>query len=382
MATAAPAEASTALGEGGEGSVALHVSDGIPVARKTITHPCGSLCSDARGMERAWSCRHCVRMHSVGDGMRRVDMQVAWGDTMTVLMQCDEPQWSPQLHQWAVQLCTAVDDMHHVGMVHGDIKPENMLLVGGEDSPSTAEERLALRADVKAGTPPAHARAASGQQPPPPDDFMRECAEGAIMRNAEEHSLQAYHSAYGELQKQALHACTEALAGRRGATPLRVCVADFGLCSLSMDRSRDAAVVTRMHTPMYACPELMTRGAAIGGGSATMDTWAVAVTLVGMASGRRLWAAAVGGDADFKAFVYTYYPDQVKHMDSMQPDQGWRVSTPSVFRPPNVPEWLWRVAVMCLHPHGCSRPGMPWVLREIQTQGQGVRAHGSSEGTK
>jgi serine/threonine-protein kinase len=124
------------LGEGGFGAVyeawdtRLHRS----VAIKTIRHGVSAGVDLVREARLAASLRHAafVKIHAVeddGDGQFIV-MELVHGRTLKRILQ-DGPVALSTALDWAGQVAEAMRDAHASGLVHGDIKPSNLMVEDG-----------------------------------------------------------------------------------------------------------------------------------------------------------------------------------------------------------------------------------------------------------
>jgi serine/threonine-protein kinase len=142
------------LGEGGFGEVyeawdtRLHRS----VAIKTIRHGVSAGVDLVREARLAASLRHAafVKIHAVeddGDGQFIV-MELVHGRTLKQILQ-DGPVALSTALNWAGQVAEAMRDAHASGLVHGDIKPSN-LMVEDDGRVRILDFGLALRQDTLA----------------------------------------------------------------------------------------------------------------------------------------------------------------------------------------------------------------------------------------
>ena len=121
------------LGEGGFGEVyeawdtRLHRS----VAIKTIRHGVATSTDLVREARLAASLRHAafVKMHAVEDNGTRqfIVMELVRGRTLKQILQ-DEAVPLPTALDWVRQVAEAMRDAHASGLVHGDIKPSNVMI--------------------------------------------------------------------------------------------------------------------------------------------------------------------------------------------------------------------------------------------------------------
>ncbi|WP_413675480.1 protein kinase [Massilia cellulosiltytica] len=159
------------LGEGGFGEVyeawdtRLHRS----VAIKTIRHGVAASTDLVREARLAASLRHAafVKVHAVEDnGVRQfIVMELVRGRTLKQILQ-DEAVPLPTALDWVGQAAEAMRDAHASGLVHGDIKPSN-LMVDQDGRVRILDFGLALRQDALATETVSLAEvAATGQTDP------------------------------------------------------------------------------------------------------------------------------------------------------------------------------------------------------------------------
>jgi eukaryotic-like serine/threonine-protein kinase len=142
------------LGEGGFGEVyeawdtRLHRS----VAIKTIRHGVAASTDLVREARLAASLRHAafVKVHAVEDnGVRQfIVMELVRGRTLKQILQ-NEAVPLPTALDWICQVAEAMRDAHASGLVHGDIKPSN-LMVDPDGRVRILDFGLALRHDALA----------------------------------------------------------------------------------------------------------------------------------------------------------------------------------------------------------------------------------------
>jgi serine/threonine-protein kinase len=142
------------LGEGGFGEVyeawdtRLHRS----VAIKTIRHGVAASTDLVREARLAASLRHAafVKVHAVEDnGVRQfIVMELVRGRTLKQILQ-DEAVPLPTALDWVGQMAQAMRDAHASGLVHGDIKPSN-LMIDQDGRVRILDFGLALRQDALA----------------------------------------------------------------------------------------------------------------------------------------------------------------------------------------------------------------------------------------
>ncbi len=142
------------LGEGGFGEVyeawdtRLHRS----VAIKTIRHGVAANTDLVREARLAASLRHAafVKVHAVEDnGVRQfIVMELVRGRTLKQILQ-DEAVPLPTALDWVGQVAEAMRDAHASGLVHGDIKPSN-LMIDQDGRVRILDFGLALREDALA----------------------------------------------------------------------------------------------------------------------------------------------------------------------------------------------------------------------------------------
>lgn len=142
------------LGEGGFGEVyeawdtRLHRS----VAIKTIRRGVAAGPDLVREARLAASLRHAafVKVHAVEDNDMRqfIVMELVRGRTLKQILQ-DEAVPLPTALDWVGQVAEAMRDAHASGLVHGDIKPSN-LMIDQDERVRILDFGLALREDALA----------------------------------------------------------------------------------------------------------------------------------------------------------------------------------------------------------------------------------------
>lgn len=79
------------------------------------------------------ACAHLPRILAVKEENGRVSVleEYVQGDTLAFLLE-GKPLEASQVRKIALQLCQALEVLHSVGAVHRDVKPENILIRGGD----------------------------------------------------------------------------------------------------------------------------------------------------------------------------------------------------------------------------------------------------------
>jgi serine/threonine-protein kinase len=159
------------LGEGGFGEVyeawdaRLHRS----VAIKTIRHGSSAGTDLVREARLAASLRHpaFVKVHAVedDDSGQFIVMELVHGRTLKQLLQ-DAPVPLATALDWVGQVADAMRDAHASGLVHGDIKPSN-LMVDDDGRVRILDFGLALRHDALATETVSLGSSASAEQADP-----------------------------------------------------------------------------------------------------------------------------------------------------------------------------------------------------------------------
>lgn len=159
------------LGEGGFGEVyeawdaRLHRS----VAIKTIRHGSSAGTDLVREARLAASLRHpaFVKVHAVedDDSGQFIVMELVHGRTLKQMLQ-DAPVPLATALDWVGQVADAMRDAHASGLVHGDIKPSN-LMVDDDGRVRILDFGLALRHDALATETVSLGSSASGEQADP-----------------------------------------------------------------------------------------------------------------------------------------------------------------------------------------------------------------------
>jgi serine/threonine-protein kinase len=142
------------LGEGGFGEVyeawdtRLHRS----VAIKTIRHGGTASADLVREARLAASLRHpaFVKVHAIEDdsASQFIVMELVHGRTLKAILH-DEAIALPTALDWVAQVAEAMRDAHASGLVHGDIKPSN-LMIEPDSRVRILDFGLALRQDALA----------------------------------------------------------------------------------------------------------------------------------------------------------------------------------------------------------------------------------------
>jgi serine/threonine-protein kinase len=127
------------LGEGGMGIVYKAYDRRLEetVAIKTLRHR--ALCTDPSLLERfrqeirlARRITHpnVVRTHDIGEwnGLRFVSMELVDGRTLGQLIESEKILGAEAALRIAKQICRGLQAIHQVGIVHGDVKPQNVMV--------------------------------------------------------------------------------------------------------------------------------------------------------------------------------------------------------------------------------------------------------------
>jgi serine/threonine-protein kinase len=75
--------------------------------------------------------RNAVRVFEHGtaaDGTPFYTMELVEGSTLRELVEREGPQAPARVRGWLIQLCAALEAVHGAGLVHRDVKPENVLI--------------------------------------------------------------------------------------------------------------------------------------------------------------------------------------------------------------------------------------------------------------
>jgi eukaryotic-like serine/threonine-protein kinase len=159
------------LGEGGFGEVyeAWDTRLQRSVAIKTIRHGDSAVVDLVREARLAASLRHAafVKVHAVEDdgNGQFIVMELVHGRTLKQILQDGPVQLSTAL-DWVRQVAKAMRDAHASGLVHGDIKPSN-LMVENDGRVRILDFGLALRQDtLETETVSIGATASTGQADP------------------------------------------------------------------------------------------------------------------------------------------------------------------------------------------------------------------------
>jgi serine/threonine-protein kinase len=133
------------IGEGGMGSVWLgvHLSLGINVAIKFMapdlaeTPDYSSFEREARAAAQLRN-EHTVRVYDHGialDGLPYLVMEYLAGESLTAWVDRQSPLSPVALGSLVEQTASALAEAHDRGLVHGDVKPDNILMVEDADQP-------------------------------------------------------------------------------------------------------------------------------------------------------------------------------------------------------------------------------------------------------
>jgi serine/threonine-protein kinase len=118
---------------------ATQMSSDTEVALKLLAHPLHEIPSFRERFAREGRLQasvrhpHVVPVYEVGDadGLLFIAMQIIDGPSLKELLQSGELELGPALALLA-QIADAVDAVHAEGLVHRDIKPQNILVAGGD----------------------------------------------------------------------------------------------------------------------------------------------------------------------------------------------------------------------------------------------------------
>ncbi len=130
------------LGRGGMGAVYQAYDDelGVAVAIKTILHGDGSDAHTLRDqvsrfksellLARQVTHKNVVRIHDLGEfsGLKYITMTYVAGETLAALLARNGPLPVPQVLALARQIADGMAAAHEVGVVHRDMKPENVMV--------------------------------------------------------------------------------------------------------------------------------------------------------------------------------------------------------------------------------------------------------------
>lgn len=130
------------LGRGGMGAVYQAYDDelGVAVAIKTILHGDGSDAHTLRDqvsrfksellLARQVTHKNVVRIHDLGEfsGLKYITMSYVAGETLAALIAREGPLPVPQVLALARQIADGMAAAHEVGVVHRDMKPENVMV--------------------------------------------------------------------------------------------------------------------------------------------------------------------------------------------------------------------------------------------------------------
>ncbi len=130
------------LGRGGMGAVYQAYDDelGVAVAIKTILHGDGSDAHTLRDqvsrfksellLARQVTHKNVVRIHDLGEfsGLKYITMSYVAGETLAALLAREGPLPVPQVLALARQIADGMAAAHEVGVVHRDMKPENVMV--------------------------------------------------------------------------------------------------------------------------------------------------------------------------------------------------------------------------------------------------------------
>ncbi|MCB9551418.1 MAG: serine/threonine protein kinase [Myxococcales bacterium] len=124
------------IGRGGFAVVyrGIHLELGSPVAIKIITRPSAELLArfrrEARVQDRLHS-RFIVRLRDFGSdgGLPFIVQDFVEGRNLRDVVEFDGPMIPRRAAEITRQICLALDEAHHNGIIHRDIKPANVMLV-------------------------------------------------------------------------------------------------------------------------------------------------------------------------------------------------------------------------------------------------------------
>jgi tetratricopeptide (TPR) repeat protein len=130
------------LGRGGMGAVYQAYDDelGVAVAIKTILHDAGSDAYTRQDqvsrfksellLARQVSHKNVVRIHDIGEveGLKYITMSYVAGETLAALVRRVGPLPVPQALALARQIAEGMAAAHEVGVVHRDLKPDNVMV--------------------------------------------------------------------------------------------------------------------------------------------------------------------------------------------------------------------------------------------------------------
>lgn len=134
------------IGEGGMGVVmqATHLVLAQPVAIKFLRQQAmGDADAVRRFVREAQAAakvqsEHIVRVHDVAvlpNGAPYLVMEYVEGEVLSSMLSARGPLPIREAVRYAVQICEALAMTHAAGIVHGDLKPENIYIAGFGDSP-------------------------------------------------------------------------------------------------------------------------------------------------------------------------------------------------------------------------------------------------------
>ncbi len=131
------------LGAGGMGVVyeVEHIDIGKLLAMKLLTGELGTSADVVRRFKRealAASKLHSPNAVQVFDfgvtgGLTYLVMELVQGETLTRLLRREGPMKSARLAKIVIQICNALSEAHRKGIVHRDVKPDNVMILRTPD---------------------------------------------------------------------------------------------------------------------------------------------------------------------------------------------------------------------------------------------------------
>jgi eukaryotic-like serine/threonine-protein kinase len=130
------------MGTGGMGYVyrARHTEMDREVALKVLTKKASAQKATERRFERemrigaALEHPHVVRIYEYGmsqDGLRFIAMEALQGESLSRRLKRDKRLHTSDISEVGIQVCRALIAVHEAGVVHRDLKPDNIFLLDG-----------------------------------------------------------------------------------------------------------------------------------------------------------------------------------------------------------------------------------------------------------